>query len=72
MKPRKISFYRTKTVVQCDDGGSETMPFVSNDGFALHHRQGQAGSNAARSEFNGTVGQLRDPAMPDLTGGRRR
>ena len=48
------------------------MPFVGNDGFALHHRQGQAGSNAARSEFNGTVGQLRDPAMPDLTGGRRR
>lgn len=41
------------------------MPFVSNDGIALHHRQGQAGSNAACGEFNGTVGEfqaLRCPA----------
>ena len=47
------------------------MPFVSNDGFALHHRQGQAGSNAACGEFNGTVGQFRGTAIPDLMDGCR-
>jgi len=47
------------------------MPFVSNDGVAPRHRQGQAGSNAACDEFNGTVGEFRGPAMPDPMDGRR-
>ncbi len=40
------------------------MPFASNDGIALHHLQGQAGSNAACDEFNGTVGQFQALRRP--------